>query len=94
MYMETKFNLSTIMRNAHKLFKTQSERGSGVQQKQTFGQCLRAAWRAAKSRIGRIFTISWMWGLPSVCVQESESTTAAIAAEYAAGSNSCRYFGD
>lgn len=56
--MKTKFNLSTIMRNAHKLFKTQGERGSGVRQKKTFGECLRAAWQAAKSYLGRVFTIS------------------------------------
>lgn len=88
--MKTKFNFSEIMRNAHKLFKTQSERGSGVREKKTFGDCLRAAWRAAKSYIGRVFTISWGWGLPSVCVQESAETTAAIAAEYTRG----RYMGD
>lgn len=73
------------MTNAHGLFKGQNERGSGVRQKKTFGECLSAAWKAAKSYIGQCISIVWMWGAPSVKVQQSASYVAGVAAEYARG---------
>lgn len=82
--MKTHYNLSEIMHNAHRLFKTQKGK------LKSFGDCLRAAWKAAKSYIGRSITMVWMWGDPTVRVQQSVETSAAIAADYRQG----RYMGD
>jgi hypothetical protein len=84
---KTRFNLSEIMHNAHQLFKTQ--RGTA----QAFADCLREAWRAAKRYIGRSIEIIWMWGFPTVKVQESAEYAAGCSAYYA-NSRSGQHFGD
>jgi hypothetical protein len=93
--MKPRFNLSEIMHNAHRLFKGQSERGSGVRgDKKSFAECLHQAWIAAKKHIGESIALLWMWGAPCVKVQPTAGYDAAVAADYAAGTNGRKYFGD
>lgn len=86
--MKAHFNLSEIMTNAHKLFKSQRTAD------RTFADCLREAWKAAKQYVGRSIRMIWMWGNPSVIVQETAEYAAGVAAYYNAGTNGRTYFGD
>ncbi len=90
-----KFDLSEIMHNAHGLFKSQNKAGSGLcGELKSFADCLRAAWRAAKSHVGRSIRMIWQWGCPSSIVQQTPEYAAGCAADYAAGTNGRKYFGD
>lgn len=87
--MKTKFNLSTIMKRAHEMFKER------FIMTETFGDCLRQAWANAKA-YAQSCKASLEHGVSIVNVSPTPamSMDAAIAAEYAAGTNGRRYFGD
>lgn len=84
--MQLKYDLSTIMRRAHELFKNRFFN-------ETFADCLRNAWNYAKSYMN-IGKTNLTHGVTAICLTPAMSMADPIAADYANGTNGRTYFGD
>jgi hypothetical protein len=84
--MKTKFNLSRIMKQAHKLYKNRFVLS------ETFADCLRRVWSMAKAFAGNLKT-SFEWGVDYAMPAVAVGTDAAIANYYATARHG-QYMGD